>query len=226
MTGFARVLIGVTAAMLALGVVAVLPSSVTVEQPEVVVGAGELVGVAIDERRTAGPGGDSGAYLHPRTTVVGSVKAQLTAWLAPDRSVGPRETGPGPGGVTPFDVALMTGAGVAPGRTPPSSLGLAVAKRSADVPGDQLALLLYIADQIHPRDLADGRRILALGSVAADGTLRCSADPRATLLASSPPPDLVLVATGCGPFPGWTAGVPVIEVGSFAEAFAALSVAR
>jgi hypothetical protein len=124
-----------------------------------------------------------------------------------------------PPGVPTLDVALLAGAGVAPGRGEPAALGLSARLLDPDVPGDRLGLLLHVADRVSSQDLARGRRILVLGALTPDGTVRCAGDVDTALPAAEPPVDLVLTGPGCSV----EAPVPVTEVATLADALVALT---
>lgn len=209
--------------VLAVAAAAVVPVHATVEEPAVIEDARSLAEVTVED---PGPGrqpGYTGAYLLPRARTSTTALGWATAFVVPGRTLGPAATSRTAQGLRPLDVALLTGAGVAPGRGDPVALGLDATRVAPDLPEDRLGLLLHVADSVHRRDLAAGRRVLALGAITAASTVRCPADPAASVAATTPPPDLVLVGTGCGDGLDGADGVPVVEVGTFTEALVAVA---
>jgi hypothetical protein len=201
------------------GAAALVPLEATVEQPGAVVDAATLVRVS--DLRPAAPPPPAGTFLVPDVRRSTTALGWAVAALAPGRSPGPPAQVLSSQGTALLDVALLSGVGVAAGRGSPTALGLGAAVARDDVAVDQLGLLLHVADAVASLDLSGGRRVLVLGSVAGDA-VTCTADPAATLAATRPPPDLVLVGTGCGAdLPA--GGVPVVEVPGFADALVALT---
>ena len=205
-----------------LGAASVVPVPVRVFAPHVVVDAGTAVTVDVDTRTN--PDGTrsahTGTYLIPASSGPEAALDVLVGIIRPDRRAS-RVPAPHPFAPDPVEAALVTAAGVAPGRARPADLGLTARIDSHRVDPAALGVLLEVFDQASTTDLSDGRVILALGTVAADGALACSPDAAASLRTAGDI-DLVLRAEGC-PDIGEASDVTVHEVASFPDALGALA---
>lgn len=176
--------------LVAAGAVVRVPADVV--WPTQVVGAGQLVEVTA---RGAAPNPEpTGTFLTSRRRQ----RPTVLQWIG--------ALAPGGGAVAdatssdhfdPLEGSLLIGAGVSPGRADAGALGLAAVLRDDRSAASDPAIVLHVADVVSPLDLAANRRVLVLGVLEPGFTLRCPEDGLATYQATLPPPDLVVVATGC-----------------------------
>ena len=198
------------------GLAAVVPAPADLEWPGQLVAASEQLEVRAPADRHPRATGD---YLAPRRRT-----SSVLAWLASAAPGGARPVARAPSRVDdldPVERALLMGAGVARGRANATQLGYTATTLDNDLPAAALALALWTFDAASEVDLSRGRRVLALGALAADGTLRCPDSPVEAAVEASAP-DLVLVASGCTTVAP-VDGSPVVEVESLEAAVVALN---
>lgn len=185
---------GIPLALAGLGLAAVIRVPAEVARPDDVVDVALLVDVRGADDASAGR--PTGTFM----TIRRDERPTALGWLAALAPGGAVARAKAPTSVDHFSVldsALLMGAGVAPGRGRAADLGLSASLRDDRTAAADPGILLYVFDVVSPRDLAARRRVLVLGGLGPGFTLTCPDDARATYDATSPPPDVVVLAEAC-----------------------------
>lgn len=196
-----------------------------------VVATGDLIEVGPALSITVAPGigvgpvppGVQGAYLTLRRTRA-TPATLLLGGLSPTRRIAAPDPRERADGHTVLGAAALAGLGIAPVRIGPDAMPVAVVlDGSAGVGRRSLAAALHVFDVVSEVDLARGRRIVALGEVGADDSLRCSAGwERALGSATAERADVIVLPRDCGPAPSAAGGGRVIAADGFTELLALL----